>query len=51
VKEQAVAVARKAGDPSQALNRLREYMQALVLRSLHESEAFSKNINTLLASS
>lgn len=40
MKEQALALARKTGDPSQALNLLREYLQALVLRSLHESEAF-----------
>jgi len=40
MKEQALALARKAGDPSQALNLLREYLQALVLRSFHESEAF-----------
>jgi hypothetical protein len=36
----AIALTRKANDPSQALNLLREYMQSLVLRSLHESEAF-----------
>lgn len=40
MKEQAVALARQAKDPSQALNLLREYVQALVLRSLHEREAF-----------
>lgn len=40
MKEQAVALARQAKEPSQALNLLREYVQALVLRSLHESEAF-----------
>jgi predicted nucleotidyltransferase component of viral defense system len=40
VKEQALALARGVNDPGQALNRLREYLQALVLRSFHESEAF-----------
>ncbi|MEI6148325.1 MAG: nucleotidyl transferase AbiEii/AbiGii toxin family protein [bacterium] len=40
MKEQALAVARGINDPSQKLNKLREYLQAFVLRSLHESEAF-----------
>jgi predicted nucleotidyltransferase component of viral defense system len=40
VKEQALAIARATEDPQQRLNRLREYLQAMVLRSLHESEAF-----------
>lgn len=40
VKDHALALAREATDPVQALHRLREYLQALVLRSLHESEAF-----------
>jgi hypothetical protein len=40
VKEQALALARGSGDPGQALNRLREYLQEFVLRSLHECEAF-----------
>lgn len=40
MKDQALALVRGLGDPSQGLNRLREYLQALVLRSLHESEAF-----------
>lgn len=40
VKEQALALALGASDPGQRLNKLREYFQALVLRSLHESEAF-----------
>lgn len=40
MKEQALALARGRADPGQALNRLREYLQALVLRSLHECEAF-----------
>jgi hypothetical protein len=40
VKEHALAIARGAADRGQALNALREYLQALVLRSFHESEAF-----------
>lgn len=40
MKEQALALARSAADPGQSLNRMREYLQALVLRSLYESEAF-----------
>jgi len=40
VKEQALALTRDTKDPEQKLNRLREYLQVLVLRSLHESEAF-----------
>jgi predicted nucleotidyltransferase component of viral defense system len=40
VREHALAVARKATDPGQALNLLREYVQTLVLRSFHECEAF-----------
>jgi len=40
MKEQALALARGARDPSQALNLLREYLQTLVLRSFHECEAF-----------
>lgn len=40
MKDHALALARSTPDPGQARNRLREYVQALVLRSLHESEAF-----------
>ena len=40
MKDQALTLVRDAADPGQALNRLREYLQVLVLRSLHESEAF-----------
>ncbi len=40
MKEQALALARGLDDPDRAVNRLREYLQALVLRSLHECEAF-----------
>lgn len=40
MKEEAIDLAKKIADPGQRLNVLREYLQALVLRSLHESEAF-----------
>jgi predicted nucleotidyltransferase component of viral defense system len=40
VKDQALALVEKAKDRGQALNTLREYLQALVLRSFYESEAF-----------
>jgi predicted nucleotidyltransferase component of viral defense system len=40
MKEQALALARGISDPGERLNKLREYLQAFVLRSLHESEAF-----------
>lgn len=40
MRDQALALVRGVSDPSQGLNLLREYLQALVLRSLHESEAF-----------
>ncbi|MBN2494899.1 MAG: nucleotidyl transferase AbiEii/AbiGii toxin family protein [Deltaproteobacteria bacterium] len=41
MKEEALALIEDLDDPAAKLNRLREYLQALVLRSLHESEAFS----------
>ena len=41
MKDQAIELARRANDPAAALNILREYLQAHVLRSLHECEAFS----------
>lgn len=41
MKEQAIALAKQAANPADRLNLLREYLQACVLRSLHESEAFS----------
>ncbi len=41
VKEHALALAARATNRSDCLNVLREYLQALVLRSLHESEAFT----------
>ena len=40
MKEQALKIAENVDDPNEKLNRLREYLQAFVLRSLHESEAF-----------
>jgi hypothetical protein len=40
VKEQALSLVSQAADRGTAFNLLREYLQALVLRSLHESEAF-----------
>jgi hypothetical protein len=40
MKEQALALVRGITEPGQALNRMREYLQTLVLRSLHECEAF-----------
>jgi hypothetical protein len=40
MKEEALALVEGVGDPGEKLNLLREYVQALVLRSLHESEAF-----------
>ena len=38
--EEIIALVRKLTDPAHKLNLLREYLQAFVLRSLHESEAF-----------
>lgn len=40
MREEALALARGKAAPAQKLNVLREYVQACVLRSLHESEAF-----------
>ncbi len=40
MREQALALVRGVTDPGEALNRLREYLQAHVLRSFHECEAF-----------
>ena len=40
MKEEALALIQGLSDPGQALNRLREYLQAFVLRSFHESEVF-----------
>ena len=41
MKEKALALVSNIKNPSIKLNILREYIQALVLRSLHESEAFN----------
>jgi len=43
MKDQALAIAMGFSDPVQRLNALREYMQAYIMRSFHESEA-SKSI-------
>lgn len=40
MKDHALALIEKATNRGQALNTLREYLQALVLRSFYESEAF-----------
>ena len=40
MKEEAIAIAGEESDPSRRLNVLREYLQACILRSLHESEGF-----------
>ncbi len=40
MKDEALALAATMSDPAGKLNLLREYLQALALRSLHESEAF-----------
>jgi hypothetical protein len=40
MKDEAVSLAAAVPDPAGKLNLLREYLQALALRSLHESEAF-----------
>ena len=41
MKEAALALTQDLSDPTEKLNRLREYLQAFLLRSLHESEAFA----------
>ena len=40
MREEALALVLEIQDPAQKLSLLREYLQAYVLRSLHESEAF-----------
>ena len=40
MKEAALELVKDLSDPTEKLNRLREYLQAFLLRSLHESEAF-----------
>ena len=42
MKDEALALAETSSDPGRKLNLLREYVQAFVLRSLSESEAFSQ---------
>lgn len=42
MKDEALALAAAIDDPVRKLNVLREYVQAFVLRSLHECEAFSR---------
>lgn len=39
MKDHALAIAMRYNDPVQRLNALREYLQAYIMRSLHESEA------------
>lgn len=41
MKDIALALANQHSDPAQRLNTLREYLQACILRSLHDSEAFN----------
>lgn len=41
MKQQALALVANITNPNDKLNMLREYLQAFVLRSLHESEAFT----------
>jgi len=40
MKEEALSIIKDVSNPADKLNLLREYVQAMVLRSLHESEAF-----------
>jgi predicted nucleotidyltransferase component of viral defense system len=41
MKDEALSIVRGVEDPARKLNLLREYVQVLALRSLHESEAFA----------
>jgi predicted nucleotidyltransferase component of viral defense system len=41
MREQAVVLAQNAESPAEKLNILREYLQVFVMRSLHESEAYT----------
>ncbi|NQU40807.1 MAG: nucleotidyl transferase AbiEii/AbiGii toxin family protein [Lentisphaerae bacterium] len=43
MRDEAIQLAQGKSDPTKAMNALREFLQALALRSLHESEAF-KNL-------
>jgi hypothetical protein len=40
MREEALDLVRRIDDPGAKINRLREFLQALVLRSLHDSQAF-----------
>ncbi|HQL85910.1 MAG TPA: nucleotidyl transferase AbiEii/AbiGii toxin family protein [Rectinema sp.] len=40
MKHELIALARTVSDPTDRLNVVREYLQALIMRSLHESQAF-----------
>jgi hypothetical protein len=42
MRDDALALVATTEDPARRLNLLREYVQAYVLRSLHEQEAFTK---------
>ena len=42
MKAEALQLATGEPDPAKAMNLLREYLQTLTLRSLHESEAFTQ---------
>ncbi len=41
MREKVLELARSTPDPTAKLNRMREYLQAFIMRSFHESEAFS----------
>jgi len=41
MKEVAFSIISDLSDPADKINRLREYLQAMILRSFHESEAFT----------
>jgi len=41
MKDEVLGLVRNVGDPTNGLNLMREYLQAFVLRSLHECEAFT----------
>ncbi len=41
MKTEALTLVQAIADPTERLNTLREYIQALILRSLHESQAFT----------
>ena len=41
MKNDALRLVQSIADPTDRLNLLREYIQALILRSLHESQAFT----------